>query len=78
MNNLFWIPGIICQGDDGRPVSKPKQTDNKNTHSVSQGRVMRLPEAARHILCSFSDWKLWNCPDENSLSLVFRSGVMNV
>lgn len=34
MNNLFWIPGIVCQGDDGRPVSKPKQTD-KNTHSLS-------------------------------------------
>lgn len=33
MNNLYRIPGIVCQGDDGRPVSKPKQTDCKNAHT---------------------------------------------
>ena len=27
MNNLNRIPGIVCQSDDGRSVSKPKQTD---------------------------------------------------
>lgn len=36
MNNLYRIPGIVCQGDDGRPVSKPKQTDYENTHSLSR------------------------------------------
>lgn len=36
MNNLYRIPGIVCQGDDGRPVSKPKQTDYKNTHTLSR------------------------------------------
>ena len=36
MNNLSWIPGIVCQGDDGRPLSKPKQTDYENTHSLSR------------------------------------------
>lgn len=35
MNNLYRIPGIVCQGDDGRPISKPKQTDYENTHSLS-------------------------------------------
>lgn len=35
MNNLYGIPGIVCQGDDGRPVSKPKQTDDENTHTPS-------------------------------------------
>lgn len=35
MNNLYRIPGIVCQGDDGRPVSKPKQTDYENTHTQS-------------------------------------------
>lgn len=35
MNNLYGIPGIVCQGDDGRPVSKPKQTDGENTHTPS-------------------------------------------
>lgn len=39
MNNLYRIPGIVCQGDDGRPVSKPKQTDYENTHTLSQGRL---------------------------------------
>lgn len=33
MNNLYRIPGIVCQGDDGRSVSKPKQTDYENTHT---------------------------------------------
>lgn len=50
MNNLYRIPGIVCQGDDGRPVSKPKQTDYENTHTLSQGRVTRLLEAVRHAL----------------------------
>ena len=50
MNNLYWIPGIVCQGDDGRPVSKPKQTDYENTHTLSQGRLTRLLEAVRHAL----------------------------
>lgn len=45
MNNLYRIPGIVCQGDDGRPVSKPKQTEYENTHSLSQGRLTRLLEA---------------------------------
>lgn len=58
MNNLFWIPGIVCQGDDGRPVSKPKQTDMENTQSASRGRMMGLSEAARHLLFSFSGWEL--------------------
>lgn len=35
MNNLYWILGIVCQGDDGQPVSKPKQTDYENKHSLS-------------------------------------------
>lgn len=35
MNNLYWILGIVCQGDDGQPVSKPKQTDCENRHSLS-------------------------------------------
>lgn len=52
MNNLYRIPGIVCQGDDGRPVSKPKQTDceNTHTHTLSQGRLTRLLEAVRHAL----------------------------
>lgn len=33
MNNLYGIPGIVCQGDDGRPVCKPKQTEEENTHT---------------------------------------------
>lgn len=36
MNNLYRIPGIVCQGDDGWPVSKPKQTDYENTHTLSR------------------------------------------
>lgn len=35
MNNLYRIPGIVCQGDDGQPVSKPKQTDYENTHTLA-------------------------------------------
>lgn len=31
MNNLFRIPGIVCQGDDGRFDSEPKQTDSEHT-----------------------------------------------
>lgn len=50
MNNLYRIPGIVCQGDDGRPVSKPKQTDYENTHTLSQGSLTRLREAVRHAL----------------------------
>lgn len=50
MNNLYRIPGIVCQGDDGRPVSKPKQTDYENTHTHSQGSLTRLLEAVRHAL----------------------------
>lgn len=50
MNNLYRIPGIVCQGDDGRPVSKPKQTDYENTHALSQGSSARLLEAVRHAL----------------------------
>lgn len=50
MNNLYRIPGIVCQGDDGRPVSKPKQTDYENTHTLSRGRLTRLLEAVRHAL----------------------------
>lgn len=40
MNNLYRIPGIVCQGDDGRPVSKPKQTDYENTHTHSLSREL--------------------------------------
>ena len=40
MNNLYRIPGIVCQGDDGRPVSKPKQTDYENTHTLSLSREL--------------------------------------
>lgn len=56
MNNLYRIPGIVCQGDDGRSFSKPKQTDYENTHTlcvclcVSQGSLTRLPEAERPAL----------------------------
>lgn len=35
MNNLYRIPGIVCQGDDGLSVSKPKQTDWEKTHTQS-------------------------------------------
>lgn len=35
MNNLYRIPGIVCQGDDGRPVCKPKQTEQENTHTLT-------------------------------------------
>lgn len=74
MNNLFWIPGIVCQGDDGRPVSKPKQTDMENTHSASHGRMTGLSEAARHLLFSFSGWEL--CSDA-ATTAPFYSDLMN-
>lgn len=75
MNNLFWIPGIVCQGDDGQPVSKPKQTD-KNTHSVSQGRLMRLLEAERHIF--FSLLRLEALKQHRYKNSYFRSDLMNL
>lgn len=36
MNNLYRIPGIVCQGDDCRPVCKPKQTEDGNSHTLSR------------------------------------------
>lgn len=36
MNNLFRIPGIVCQGDDGRFDSEPKQTDSEHTAVSSE------------------------------------------
>lgn len=36
MNNLYRIPGIVCQGDDGRSVSKPKQTVGEHTLTHSR------------------------------------------
>lgn len=40
MNNLWRIPGIVCQGDDGRPVSKPKQTEYENTHTFANTHTL--------------------------------------
>lgn len=49
MNNLYGIPGIVCQGDDGRPVCKPKQTEeDTHTHSLPPEGGGRGP-----------DWRMW-------------------
>lgn len=50
MNNLYRIPGIVCQGDDGLSVSKPKQTEKENTHTASQERSRRLLQPGRYTL----------------------------
>lgn len=41
MNNLYRIPGIVCQGDDGRPVCKPKQTEEENAHTHTHALLLR-------------------------------------
>lgn len=48
MNNLYGIPGIVCQGDDGRPVCKPKQTE-EDTHTLAPSRGRRTGP----------DWRMW-------------------
>lgn len=45
MNNLYGIPGIVCQGDDGRPVCKPKQTE-EDTHTLTHS-LLREADGAR-------------------------------
>ena len=56
MNNLYRIPGIVCQGDDGRPVSKPKQTDYENTHTHSLSReVDEVTEGCETCFSFFLD-----------------------